>query len=295
MRILFATDGSAPAREGEKTISCLFDRAASDVTVLTVAPEPAYEMVLPDEAYAYGRLDVPVFDPERVAKEGAARLETEGFTVSSRFSRGSPATEILRELEEGDYDLVVTGASHTTWIGYALLGSVSMKVVHHSPVSVIVAHRAPSGAGRILVGTDGSEDSGYAMEVAANVLDRARCKIEVASVVGHPFAGAAYPPVAFTAHSPGYEMLERRRVEHARQVARRACGVFAANGFEVDEEVVLVGRTASQLLKEVENVGADLVVVGSRGLGAFKRAALGSVSDQVLRHAPATLVGRPPR
>jgi nucleotide-binding universal stress UspA family protein len=37
---------------------------------------------------------------------------------------------------------------------------------------------------------------------------------------------------------------------------------------------------------------ADIVVVGSRGLGAVERVAIGSVSDQIAREAPATLVAR---
>ena len=34
-----------------------------------------------------------------------------------------------------------------------------------------------------------------------------------------------------------------------------------------------------------EEVGADLIVVGSRGLGGFRRALMGSVSESVVRHA----------
>jgi nucleotide-binding universal stress UspA family protein len=45
------------------------------------------------------------------------------------------------------------------------------------------------------------------------------------------------------------------------------------------------------LLSEARAVGADLVVVGARGLGGLRRA-IGSVSDKLARHAPATLVGR---
>ena len=34
-----------------------------------------------------------------------------------------------------------------------------------------------------------------------------------------------------------------------------------------------------------EEIGADLIVVGSRGLGGLKRALMGSVSESVVRHA----------
>jgi len=46
------------------------------------------------------------------------------------------------------------------------------------------------------------------------------------------------------------------------------------------------------LLEGAERREADLVVVGARGLGRFRAKMLGSVSDRLIRHAPATLVGR---
>jgi nucleotide-binding universal stress UspA family protein len=49
------------------------------------------------------------------------------------------------------------------------------------------------------------------------------------------------------------------------------------------ETVVLEGQPAETLLGAAGD--ADLVIVGSRGLGGFKRLMLGSVSDQVVHHA----------
>ncbi|HJR46511.1 MAG TPA: universal stress protein, partial [Actinomycetota bacterium] len=66
---------------------------------------------------------------------------------------------------------------------------------------------------------------------------------------------------------------------------------FRTAGYETETAAVW-GHPHEQILKETESFGADIVVVGSRGLGPLKRALLGSVSDQVVRHAPATLVGR---
>jgi nucleotide-binding universal stress UspA family protein len=50
------------------------------------------------------------------------------------------------------------------------------------------------------------------------------------------------------------------------------------------------GWPAADLLDRVEHDGADLLVVGARGIGPFERIAMGSVSAHVVRHAPATLV-----
>ncbi len=77
----------------------------------------------------------------------------------------------------------------------------------------------------------------------------------------------------------------------ARRSATAAAEKLEQAGFRKDAQAVL-GAPAAQLLAKTERVGAHLVVVGSQGLGAIDRVALGSVSDQVVREAPATLIGK---
>lgn len=45
-----------------------------------------------------------------------------------------------------------------------------------------------------------------------------------------------------------------------------------------------VGDSADEIIKLAEEGNYDLVVMGSRGLGAFSRALLGSVSNRVINH-----------
>jgi nucleotide-binding universal stress UspA family protein len=51
---------------------------------------------------------------------------------------------------------------------------------------------------------------------------------------------------------------------------------------------------AQQIVQVAEDIGAGLIVMGSRGLGGVRRALMGSVSDSVVRHAHCpVLVVRP--
>ncbi len=71
-----------------------------------------------------------------------ADLEVNGLVVE-----GNPAEEILRRLEGGDYDLVVLGSRGRRPAGSLLLGSVSQRVLHGSPVPVLVyRHPTPKPA-----------------------------------------------------------------------------------------------------------------------------------------------------
>jgi nucleotide-binding universal stress UspA family protein len=47
-----------------------------------------------------------------------------------------------------------------------------------------------------------------------------------------------------------------------------------------------MGRPTDEILRLRDEVSADLIVIGSRGLNAFKRVLLGSDAEGVVRHAP---------
>lgn len=292
MRTLYATDGSAPARTAEDLITALFDRTV-EVEVFTVTPEPTYDLIAPVGLPEPVTLGVPDLNADQIARTTADRLAGDGFATWAATSSGDPAREVLERIEAGGIELVVLGASHGTWMGTLLLGRVSMHVLHHAPCSVVVSHRAPTGSGRILIGADGSNGSRASIAAAATILDRDRCSVHFASVATYPWVLATTHPIApFPGQITDAKRLERERIEHARAAARRAAAEMKAAGFEVSEATVLEGSAGSQLLKEADNLNADLVVVGSRGRGGLSRAVLGSVSDQVARHAPAAFVGR---
>jgi nucleotide-binding universal stress UspA family protein len=59
--------------------------------------------------------------------------------------------------------------------------------------------------------------------------------------------------------------------------------------------IALRGDPRDEILYKVEELKADVLVVGSRGLGSFKRALLGSVSDYLVHHLKIpVIVARPP-
>ena len=100
MRVLYATDGSSAAREGEALITSLFDRSLAEICVLTVKPEHFHDSLVADGVPDTAPLDAPVLDAARVAGTVAERLSRRGFAASSSTARGDPALEIQRVIEE---------------------------------------------------------------------------------------------------------------------------------------------------------------------------------------------------
>jgi nucleotide-binding universal stress UspA family protein len=218
-----------------------------------------------------------------VAERAAARLESAGFSTRWAANEGDAAIRILEAIEREGYDLAAVGAGGRSWRGAAMLGRVSTNLLHGATCSVLVVHAWPAAGEQpsVLVGTDGSAGAEAAVEAFASFADPARCRVLVVS--------ADKPPAAF-AWSDEHASAPDGGPEAERSVAR-AVAILEERGFDCRTEAV-EGHPAEALLRLAERDGCGLVVVGSRGLGALRRMALGSVSDKVARHAAATLVGR---
>lgn len=130
---------------------------------------------------------------------------------------------------------------------------------------------------RVLLATDGSEDAIRACRTAAELSQRIGAELHVVHV------GLQWYLFAHDYMSPEqYERLkEERQKVLDEQVAEieahggRVAASYLRMGRRVDEEVIGLAR----------EIGADLIVVGSRGLGALSRALLGSDSNNIVHHA----------
>ncbi|RLN42195.1 hypothetical protein C2845_PM01G41720 [Panicum miliaceum] len=91
------------------------------------------------------------------------------------------------------------------------------------------------------------------------------------------------------------ESVRAAQAENARSLLDRAKRICHKQGVSA-EAVVVEGEPREALCRAADDMGAGLLVVGSRGLGAIKRAFLGSVSDYCAHHASCPImVVKPPR
>ncbi|CAL4942014.1 unnamed protein product [Urochloa decumbens] len=91
------------------------------------------------------------------------------------------------------------------------------------------------------------------------------------------------------------ESVRAAQAENARGLLDRAKRTCHQRGVSA-EAVVVEGEPREALCRAAADMGAGLLVVGSRGLGAIKRAFLGSVSDYCAHHASCPImVVKPPR
>lgn len=284
MKVLYATDGGRPAIEA----LALFQRVAApdkaDVTAVTVVGGRTADVVE----------DVSSWSEADVVDAAVKSLQEAGFAAEKRVLQGQPGRAILNEIDGGDFELVVLGAGNRSRVGRLLMGSVSTKLLHASPVSVMIVRRLLDVVPEVsvLVGADGSEHAGRALEQLIALFDPSSCRVHVLTVAEHLMPQLSFPiPRAGYATSAPTPEQEQEWTAAAQSSATTTAKKLESAGFRTEARAVL-GAPAARLLDEADRVHADLVVVGSRGLASVERASLGSVSDQIVREAPATFVGR---
>ena len=141
----------------------------------------------------------------------------------------------------------------------------------------------------IVVGTDGSETANIAVGRATELAKLTGATLHIVHVFQpltrtHLGASAtvASPTIDIVQVNEGIEGHAHDVLDHAAAAAKRA---------DVKVEVhALPGDPADTLVAAAKNVGADLVVVGSRGMSGVKRFVLGSVPNKVSHHCPCSLL-----
>ena len=232
------------------------------------------------------------FDPEYSEDDAAATLAViveralgaEGAKVGTRVINDLPAPALL-DAATGSR-LLVVGARGLGGFRGLLLGSVSQHCLHHASSPIAVVHHAErlGGARRVVVAAvDGSDTSTRALAWAIEEARLRRITLRVVTawhlpVVGsYPYAGEMFDP-------PLFERGARQVVDDA---------LAACNTEDVGlEQIVGEGSAANVILEAAK--AADLVVMGSRGLGGFKGLLVGSATQQVTHHAPCPVIVVPP-
>ncbi len=286
-KVLLATDGSEDAALAARAAVGLCGRTGSELHVVHVwsdVPPAPYPGLTYDN---YSRLHRE--EAAELLKEEHGRIREAGGRVAGVYlEEGRPADAIARLAEELSADLVVTGSRGVGTIKRLIAGSVSEGVARLAPCPVLVV-RGAWPPRRLIVGDDSSNEAARAGELAASLgrlLDARALLVR------------AYPPHMFHTraaifHPPRIDELLEKSEEGLKGRAQRLERILGRR----PEVSVVAGDPASVMQEAAEENGEPtLVAVGSRGYGAVKRFALGSVSTDVLRAVDrSALIVPPPR
>jgi nucleotide-binding universal stress UspA family protein len=126
---------------------------------------------------------------------------------------------------------------------------------------------------KVLVAADGSQDAALAARAAVDVSDELGPEFHVV----HAWQAVPTARLKAFARAEFKRIGEERLDEGVKEVEKAGPSVAGAHLVE--------GRAADAILDLAREIGAGLIVIGSRGLGPVGRIALGSVSEAVVHHA----------
>ncbi len=131
---------------------------------------------------------------------------------------------------------------------------------------------------RIVVAYDGSDHAIKALNTAIELAKAFNSKLDVVEVVDTAaLLGMGFAPIPSEVIAQVYNKAQND-VEQAKKKAQEA-------GVKDVTSQVLEGDPATSIIEYASKNGADLIVMGSRGLSTFKRLILGSVSSKVVQES----------
>ena len=248
----------------------------------------AYELPL---TVLYARPDAAaqpelLSDPTGVLGEAVALAKTRHPSLEVRALQmpDSPVQSLLAAGAEAD--VLVLGSRGVEGFRGLLLGSTTMHVAPYAQCPVVVVHNGDEGVipfeglegyqgnpGQVVLGYDGSPASNRAAAFAFRHAEAIGCGVVAVSV--EPGRG-----------EPETEEIDPENATPGSDVSAFHSPVIVTASAFPDVPVSFVagsGRPAEVLLAEA--VGAELLVVGSRGSGGFSGLVMGSVSQKVIAHA----------
>lgn len=141
---------------------------------------------------------------------------------------------------------------------------------------------------KILIATDGSVYGDEAIALVGRHFKDA--DVTIVSVYETPMVTVAAPEAFSAGYNP---ILEKEFKSLAASSAARAAKNLRENYPQAAREIttrVLCGNPSQAIVEAAENWGANLIVTGSHGYGFWKRALLGSVSNEILHHASCSVL-----
>lgn len=244
-------------------------------------------------------------DAALVCKDATERITATGLKATAIFEPGVPGDVLCEVASREDADLVVVGSRGLSRAQRMLIGSVSFRVAHHSPADVLIVRNehapdAETPYRRVLIATDGSATADRCARKGYDVASRLGADMLMV-FVGHRATGEAVLAdtkrafdeeararkieplpieLRITQGEPADKIIEIAEAEGVDLIVVGNKGITSSARFllgSVPHRViqyapcdVLVARTTTQVLTELEPGEGGVVKVGERKLAVYR-------------------------
>jgi nucleotide-binding universal stress UspA family protein len=259
-KLMVCTDGSAGGNNAVAGTLDLAKACGSQVFVVQVLEiVPEFQAVMPDLKYSLAQ------EAQRNMEVIEAEATSLRVPIQFLMPEGQqPHAAIVTEAEKIQPNLVIMGRRGKHGLADILLGSVTARVIGHSPVNVLVVPQGGAiGFQRILVASDGSAHSEATWELALSMAKQAASQLIAVAVA--PEEG---------------DIIEAQALVHKMLTAANRAGM-PLKGVSPQGVAPDAGIIHQAIKNEV-----DLIIMGSHGRTGLKRLLMGSVTERVIGQSP---------
>jgi nucleotide-binding universal stress UspA family protein len=272
-------DGSDSALEAARWAADEAVRKRVPLRLVSVAPVPIVGTYVGDAGLSADLLDNLQADGQRLLDETRSALlaRQPDLDVTVAVLVGPPNPTLVEE--SGEARLMVVGSRGLGGFRGMLVGSTAVALASRGSCPVAVIRGGDRRGGPVVVGVDGSPASEAAVELAFEEASLRRAELVAVHTWLEHASVAAVEPVLNS------DVLAERGME---SLAERLAGWAEKYPDVTVTRRVTRGRPIVNLLAAAAD--AQLLLVGSRGRGAFAGVVLGSTSQALVYHAPCPLI-----
>jgi nucleotide-binding universal stress UspA family protein len=287
-RILVPLDGSTIAEQAVRPAIAIAKTTAARLSLVHIAePGPAGLTYLPGpETYL-----------SEIAERASAELnESVGFDVIRPedvffLTRADTAQLVADHCKEHEIQLVVMSTKGRGGVARAFIGSVADSLLRIAPCPVLLVRPRDDGLANgggtsriksVLIALDQSPASEGSIDAVMEIADtNARLALlhVIVPMPVYAMYGASGLPETST---DDWSLYTDQADEYLRGVSNR----LAASGFRVSRNTLASTDVPGAIVNTARQLKPDLIALASRAPHPFLRAIIGSVADDVIRHAP---------
>jgi nucleotide-binding universal stress UspA family protein len=294
MKILLPTDGSEYSEAAARFLTRLNLSEQDEVFVLHVVSDDAFQ---DKEDYYYSRIkEIRQSVAPKILHSTVSILHSVPAKISPALMSGLPEKCIIDAANDADADIIVMGPKRIKGIKSRIVGSVTKSVSIASPRPVLVVKQAlkePKDTLKILFTTDGSASANRAGEILALMPFHDNTEITVLHVISAAFHDI---PDRFIRKIDAN--VRENLKEHNTMEIRESQKIIAHNvaylmdRFSNVRTLTKTGDPSDEILQTANELGADMIVLGSKGMEGFK-GVIESISRYILSAADcAVLIGK---